>query len=167
MKKFICITLVLMLIFLTACAAQSETADTQPTAKPAESDVPEETEEVVSTAEIDYYGLFTNEDAETVESFVAEVRQQIVDRDWEGLSDNVLYPITIANTTYSSKEEFLAADWDSILSDEFFKAIEEENCENLFCNSDGVMLGNGEVWISEQLDENFESYGLKVIAINA
>lgn len=28
------------------------------------------------------------------------------------------------------------------------------------------MLGNGEVWISEILNENMESKGLKIIAIN-
>lgn len=166
MKKTICLSLILMLLFLAACSAQSENSDAQTTPKPVQSAVPKETEEVVSTAEINYYELFTNEDAETVESFAAEVRQQIVDRDWEGLSDNILFPITISTKAYNSKEEFLAADWDSILSEEFFNAIEEENCENLFCNYEGVMLGNGEVWISEQLDDNNVSCGLKVIAIN-
>lgn len=166
MKKTICLSLILMLLFLAACSAQSENSDAQTTSKPVQSTVPDETEEVVSTAEINYYELFTKEDAKTVESFAAEVRQQIVDRDWESLSDNILFPITISNKTYNSKKEFLAADWDSILSEEFFHAIEEENCENLFCNYEGVMLGNGEVWVSEQLDDNNVSCGLKVIAIN-
>ena len=166
MKKFICITLVLMLLFLTACAGAAQPEEAEAAAEPSQSAEPAETEEVVSTAEIDYYAVATDEDSETVESFAAEIRQQILDKDWNGLADNTLFPITVAGVTYENKDAFAAADWDSILGDSFIQAIEEESCENLFCNSDGIMLGNGEVWFAEHLDDNFESLGLKVIAIN-
>lgn len=172
MKRFICVlSLVLMLLLLVACAKVSDTHDAQATDKPEKTVAPTEelyvNDEVVSTAEINYYSVCTNEDKETVESFAASVREQILSKDWEALSENVSYPITVSGKTYANKDEFAAADWDSILSDEFFKDIEEESCENLFCNSDGIMLGMGEVWIAEHLGDNNESLGLKVIAINA
>lgn len=178
MKKLLCISLILMLIFLAACAGSTEAPEPEVTnsAETAEPSAPAETEElyegdeVVSTANIDdinYYAVFTNEDKATVESFAKTVRKQILDKDWAGLADNVLFPITVSGKTYNSKAEFVAADWNSILTAEFLKDIEEETCENMFSNSDGVMLGMGEVWISEHLDDNFESCGLKVIAINA
>ncbi len=172
MKRFITVfSLVLMLLLLVACGKASDTHNAQITDKPEKTVAPTEDiyvdDEVVSTAEIDYYSICTNEDAETVESFAASVREQILNKDWKGLSENVSYPITVSGKTYADKAEFAAADWDSMLSDEFIKDIEEESCENLFCNSDGIMLGMGEVWIAEQLDDNYESMGLKVIAINA
>lgn len=174
MKKLLCISLIIILIFLTACAGNTEAQKPESSAEPEESAAPTEElyegDEVVSTAnieDINYYSVFTNEDKATVESFAKTVRQQILDKDWAGLADNVLFPITVSGKTYSSKEEFAAADWDSILTAEFLKDIQDETCENMFSNSEGVMLGMGEVWISEHLDENFESLGLKVIAINA
>lgn len=170
MKKWIYISLVLMLIFLTACGAKTntaDTADTPNTAKPEETETVTETDEVVSSAVIDYYSLCTNEDSQTVESFAATVRQQILDKDWSALADNIAFPITVGDRSYANKDEFVAADWSSILSAEFFESIENESCENLFCNYQGIMLGNGEVWISEPLDASNKSMGLKVIAINA
>lgn len=42
-----------------------------------------------------------------------------------------------------------------------------EGCENMFCNYQGIMLGNGQVWIGEVLDKNGENGKLKVIAVNS
>ena len=51
------------------------------------------------------------------------------------------------------------------LQEAFFSALEED-CVEMFCNWEGIILGeNGEVWISEVLDEEFASQGLKIIAI--
>lgn len=176
MKKLLCISLILMLIFLTACAGTAKEPEVTSSAAPEKTSAPAPTEElyegdeVVSTTnigDINYYSVFTNEDKATVESFAKNVRQQILDKDWAGLADNVLFPITVGKKTYNNKEEFVAADWNGILTEDFLKDIQDETCENMFSNSEGVMLGMGEVWISEQLDDNFESLGLKVIAINA
>ena len=174
MKKFLCLSLIFTLLFLTACAGTHEPADVENSAEPKETVSPAvesedlyQGDEVVSTAEINYYSIFTNESKEAVEGFAATVKQQILDKDWAGLSENVVYPITVGGKTYANKSEFASADWDSILSAEFINSIKEESCENLFSNSDGAMLGNGEVWISEWLDSSNESMGLKVIAINA
>lgn len=167
MKKLLCMSLILMLLFLTACAAKYGTDDTQNTAEPEETEAVGDADEIVSDTDINYYSACTNEEPETVESFAATVRQQILDKDWAGLAENVAFPITVSGKTYANKDEFVAADWDSILTDEFFDVIENESCENLFCNYQGIMLGNGEVWISEPLNASNESQGLKVIAINA
>lgn len=168
MKKALCILgFILILFTLTACGGNANT-DVQ------SADTPDETEnsnvseyeEVESENEVNYYSVCTNETPETVESFAATVRKQILDKDWESLSENVSYPITVKGNTFNNKNEFAAADWDSIMLPEFYEDVEGESCENLFCNSDGIMLGNGSVWISEQLNESNESNGLKVIAIN-
>ena len=76
MKKLLCISLIITLIFLTACAGNTETQKPESSAEPAESAAPTEElyegDEVVSTAnieDINYYSGFTNEDKTTVESF--------------------------------------------------------------------------------------------------
>lgn len=168
MKKALCILgFILILFTLTACGGNANT-DVQ------SADTPDETEnsnvseyeEVESENEVNYYSVCTNETPETVESFAATVRKQILDKDWESLSENVSYPITVNGNTFRNKSEFASADWDNIMTPEFYKDIEGESCENLFCNSDGIMLGNGSVWIAELLNGTAESNGLKVIAIN-
>jgi len=94
------------------------------------------------------------------ETFAKEVKQQILDYDWEGLSDEILYPITIGERVYQTKEEFLKEKF--TYDDQFRKWLEKENCEDLVWSEQGIMLGEtGQVWIGETpLKE------LKVFAIN-
>lgn len=44
--------------------------------------------------------------------------------------------------------------------EDFYDSIEKETCTEMFCNWQGIMLGNGEIWIAEIDGE------LKVTAIN-
>lgn len=111
-----------------------------------------------------FYGC-TYFSKDEVEDFAKEVRQQILDYNWEGLSEKILYPITIGETTYESKKEFAAEEF--TFDDRFRKLLQEESCEDMFCNWQGIMLGEtGQVWISEFLNEDFSSQGLKVYGIN-
>ena len=76
--------------------------------------------------------------SEKAENFAKEVKQQILTFDWEGLSENILYPIQIGNTTYFSKEEFMAEEF--TFSDEFRKKLEEESCEGIIESEQGIGL---------------------------
>ena len=115
----------------------------------------------------DFYAVCTKLSKAEVEGFASTVKQEILDKDWKGLSEKIAYPITIGNTTYKSSVEFAAADFDVKLSNAFMEAVGAESCKEMFCNAKGIMLGeNGEIWISEVLNEDMSSQGLKVIAIN-
>lgn len=103
--------------------------------------------------------------SQSAEAFAKAVRQQILAYDWNGLSEKIMYPITIGDTTYQTKEEFAAEEF--TFDDSFRKALEEETCENMFSNWQGIMMGeNGQVWISEVLNEDLSSQGFQVSGIN-
>jgi len=54
-----------------------------------------------------------------------------------------------------------------VLGEEYKKALDAASCESLFASSQGIMIGDGEVWLGEVLDKDIQSEGLKIIAINA
>lgn len=73
----------------------------------------------------------------------------------EGKSDIVVslvnYPITVTidgeEATYESEQELLDS-YDSVFTESIVEAISGQDYGDLFVNSEGVMIGNGEVWIS-------------------
>lgn len=112
------------------------------------------------------YEVCTSIPKAEVEAFAGQVKQQIVSQNWKGLSENISYPITVGDTTYQNSEEFAAGDFSESLSQKFIDAVEAETCTDMFCSWQGIMMGNGEVWISEVLNDDASSQGLKVTAIN-
>lgn len=122
--------------------------------------VVQETETTPVTDE-DYYMLATSQPASVVEEFAMAVRNDILLGDWESLSQKIAYPITIKETTVTNEEGFLHLGIDSQLSMEFVEAIEEESCRQMFCNWQGVSMGNaGQIWLGSVAGE------MKVIALN-
>lgn len=92
-----------------------------------------------------------------------------MEHDWTAVSAEISYPITIADVTYNNSTDFLnaAGSFEGNLDEAFFSALESEDCVEMFCNFEGIMIGeNGQVWIAEVLDESFTSQGLKIIAVN-
>lgn len=61
------------------------------------------------------------------------------------------YPLTVNidgdEATYSSEQELLDA-YDSVFTETIVEAVSNQEYGDLFVNSEGVMIGNGEVWIS-------------------
>ena len=114
----------------------------------------------------DYYSVCTNYSKSEVEQFAKEVREFIIAEDWERLSEYVVYPITIAGVTYEDSTSFLTAPFEAHLDDDSIESIRNESCIDMFCNYAGIMMGNGEVWIGEVLNEDYSSAGLYVIGLN-
>ncbi len=115
------------------------------------------------------YGVATSICSVEVERYAAQVRQQFLAHDWTTVASEIAYPVTISDITYSSSAAFLEAseNFEVDLDEAFFSALEAEDCIEMFCNYQGIMLGEtGQVWIGEVLDENLVSQGLKIIAIN-
>lgn len=115
------------------------------------------------------YRVATSISSVEVERYAAQVRQQFLAHDWTAVASEIAYPVTISDITYSSSAAFLEAseNFEGNLDEAFFSALEAEDCIEMFCNYQGIMLGEtGQVWIGEVLDENLVSQGLKIIAIN-
>ncbi|MDE6846239.1 MAG: hypothetical protein K2J99_10810 [Lachnospiraceae bacterium] len=123
----------------------------------------------LSVNEIAYYSAVTDRTCSEVERYAVRVKQLFLEHDWAAISTEISYPITISDITYSNSADFLDASnsFDNSLEEAFFTALEKEDCTEMFCNWEGIMLGEtGQIWISEVLDAESNSHGLKIIAVN-
>ena len=114
----------------------------------------------------DYYSVCTNYSKSEVEQYAKEVRECILAEDWERLSEYVAYPITMGGVAYEDSTSFLTALFGTLLDENSIESIRNESCTDMFCNYAGIMMGNGEVWIGEVLNEDYSSAGLHVIGLN-
>lgn len=140
-----------------------------PAAAPTEIPMQEATEapDIGTTTLEDYYKMATNKTAREVEDFARLVKGTLLEMDFEKMSELVAYPITIDGERIESQEEFLNMNYGSKVNPKFLEKVEAASCERMFCNWQGIMLGDtGSVWIAEVLDGNMESEGLRVIALN-
>lgn len=117
------------------------------------------------TAE-DYYAMVTSESAEKVEQFAAGIKEDVLFKDWESLSEKLSYPIQIGGKAVQNSREFLEMDIDGMLNQDFVNAIAAETCREMFFNYQGIMMGaTGQVWFAS-VDNGAGQWELKVIALN-
>ncbi len=104
------------------------------------------------------------------EAAFAALQAAVTEGDAEAVSALVAYPIILKvgdRQEIATPEDFVAA-YDAIMTDEIYAAITEQTYESLFVNDQGIMFGNGEVWISGVCeDDACEVWDAKVIAIQS
>ena len=180
MKKTILILLTGICLTLSGCSESSasgtptgisaEPITTENSAKAASSTSPaapstsvsSETSISADTESSSDYSVCTSLSATDVENFATSAKEALLKSDWTTIASMCAYPITINGTSYADEESLKKAS--ITLNDTTVSDLTAESCHNMFCNSDGIMLGNGEVWISEVLDQQLNSEGLKIIA---
>lgn len=113
----------------------------------------------------DFYG--TDEDAE---KFMKDVKTAILNGDKEWIGDHVSYPLTTTlfknkSITIKSKKQLLA-NFDLVFHQAFKDRIHASCVCNMFKNYQGVMLGNGEIWIYTTPNSTENKYDFCIIAIN-
>lgn len=111
-----------------------------------------------------YYNVCTSLPKTDVEDTALDVRRWLLNGDMERIADMCSYPIKIHGTSYRDAKDLLAAD--IVFSDGFLREIEAESCHDMYATYQGVAFGRGVVWLSEILDANGVSDGLKIIAFN-
>ena len=179
-KKLLLVLLAAGMLLLCGCA-QEEKADeeqgvivetqeevkeleeSEDIAEPEGLEEPEESEE-----DVNYYGIYwSDRSKDEVETFAKRVRQEILDRDWEALSADCLYPVLVAGEWINSPEELVAVLSQADISEDFMLDVENETCEDMFANSHGSMFGNGSVWINCRVGEDpMGPYDMGVITLN-
>jgi hypothetical protein len=105
------------------------------------------------------YSDFSASDKD-VEKFMRKVKLSIAESDKEWIANNIRYPL---NTTLNGQEKITIKNKQQLIDNFeqiFYPAYKEEiqkHCVcNMFYNSQGIMLGNGEIWIN----------GNNIIAVN-
>lgn len=120
-------------------------------------------------ADPDRYRAATNLSCTDVEDYAAEIKRMFLEHDWRAIASELSYPVVISGVTYNSSADFLGASsrFTLNLDKAFFSALEKEDCTAMFCSAEGIMLGEtGQIWINEVLDEELNSQGLKITAVN-
>lgn len=105
------------------------------------------------------YSLVTDIPAEAVEVFASAIRQNILDGDWAAFSEKVHYPITVLDKRIGAGG-LIGLTIRNKVQDSFLEQIEKENCNQMFCNWQGICMADGRIWINEVEGE------LKITAIN-
>lgn len=166
MKRKLSLLLLAMIVLSLCACAEDKPVITQAATETTldiqneNSATPPTVPELSATENEEYYSACTYYSKAEVEAFAKKIKGYILEKDWKSLSESVSYPISIGEHSCDSKDSFAKGEFADLLNEQFFDAVENESCVEMFCNWQGIMLGNGEVWIAE-LD------GLKVIAINA
>ena len=99
--------------------------------------------------------------------FLGYLKRAIKENDKSAVSSLVSFPFKTfqkgKRVEVYSKQTFLKH-YDSIFNEKVKKAILDQTIKDLFINSKGVMIGNGELWFGKVLTDN--KFQIKIIAIN-
>jgi hypothetical protein len=86
-----------------------------------------------------------------VQQLLTQLQQAVAKHNAVVVADLVHYPIKVnpgkKPFTIKSEKEFIK-DYDRIITQDIQDAILKQKYENLFVNSQGAMIGDGEVWIT-------------------
>ncbi|MBP9997041.1 MAG: hypothetical protein KBT19_07175 [Lachnospiraceae bacterium] len=129
-------------------------------------DMDKQTEETATDIQDSNYMIFTDKSASEVEAFAQKVRDEIVDGDWNALADDMCYPAYIGGKSVNNRDDAYAI-LSKGASDSFIEAVKAVECKNMWCNGEGLMFANGEVWICDVIVDDAGNLELKVTAINS
>lgn len=127
---------------------------------------PSEPQDTTDSQNADFYSVCTSFSKAEVEQFAREIKDLILASNWTALSERIAYPITMGGIAYEDSASFVAAPFETLLDTDAIQAIQNESCTDMFCKYSGIMMGNGEVWIGEVLNEDGSSAGLWVISLS-
>jgi hypothetical protein len=99
------------------------------------------------------------------------IQKAVADDDKAAFADWVSYPISVT----ADGEEMSIADaaqfvehYDNILTDEIKSAIKDQTWAGLFANYQGIMFGNGPVWVSGICtDDKCTAFDVKIVTIQS
>lgn len=115
----------------------------------------------------DHYKGVTAMDKFQVETVVGfNVRSYYLSENWYAMADLIRYPITINGTELADADAFLGYMIDKTVSDSDRQAMLEEDFLDMFVNGEGIMMGDGEIWLSDPNYMTDEEPRLEIIAIN-
>lgn len=104
-----------------------------------------------------------------VQHLLAELQQSVASHNAAGVAALVHYPIKVNPAkrpfVVKSPKAFIA-DYDRIITQDISEAILKQKYDALFVNSQGAMLGEGEVWITNFcLDKGCTKSDIKISTI--
>lgn len=105
---------------------------------------------------------------EEMKDFLKKLQTALSANDKAAVAGMIKYPFKIykdgvEKKSYPSEKEFVK-DFDKFFTADVKKAVSDATYDSLFINAKGVMIGNGEVWMSGW-DEKLNPGPVKIIAV--
>lgn len=115
------------------------------------------------------YSHIVGSDA-AVEEFVSDVKKSVLMGDKIWLANNLFYPLKVRISeklilNLKNKNQFLSH-YDKIFTVDFKSALSKTFSHNLFNNYQGVMIGDGEIWINNALNATEAKPMFQIITLN-
>lgn len=114
-----------------------------------------------------YSDLFGTDDE--IENYAAKVKQAIIASDKEWVASNIFYPFAHSgikgHSVIANKKQMLAY-YDKIFTPALKELLKKDMTTNLFTKDSKVMLGDGEIWISNSPNSTSKKYGFSIYAVN-
>jgi|SRR3989339_1337277 len=99
-------------------------------------------------------------------AFVNKLKMAVRHHRVKMMAQMIAYPLTVnGKPTIQNKQAFIHS-YSALFTSQVKKAIANQKLEALFVNYQGVMLGNGEIWINKQWTNGKAGGKLYIIAVN-
>lgn len=113
----------------------------------------------------DFYGSDND-----IEKFMKKVKTSIINGDKTWIVNNTRYPLKTTlgkgkEITIKNKAQFMEL-FDQVFHQEFKDKVKAFCICNLFGNYNGIMLGNGQIWINNKTNSTKTKFGFSIISIN-
>ncbi len=121
----------------------------------------------------DVRGLITMQfgDAKPFVEAIDAIQTAVAEDDAETFANWISYPfrVTIDGEAYVfAGPEGVVEHYESMMTDEIRSAIVDQEFKNLFVNAEGVMFGDGQLWLSGICEtETCETFSVKIIAVQS
>ena len=124
----------------------------------------EESELEIDVEAENCYARVTQKSQTEVEEYAKQVKELFLSHKWDKIAEMISYPIEINGIVYRTPSEIEHIQLEQNYSEMFMSALKQERCQKMYCDSDGICLGSGEIWIAEV--ERNGSKELKIVSIN-
>ena len=124
----------------------------------------EESELEIDVEAENCYARVTQKSQTEVEEYARQVKELFLSHKWDKIAEMISYPIEINGIVYRTPSEIEHIQLEQNYSEMFMSALKQERCQKMYCDSDGICLGSGEIWIAEV--ERNGSKELKIVSIN-
>ena len=118
--------------------------------------------EAEAASDTEDFSVASNLDAATIKAFASKVQDVVSKSDWNALADLATYPVCVNGSDVASKEDLLKLIDEKGVQDSFVNAVKSASVDELSANSQGIMIGDGEVWFID----NAAGDGLEIRTLN-
>lgn len=111
------------------------------------------------------YGVAGADDDRAVEAFLSELKEAVAKNDRAKVASMVSFPLRLNNDrrkTFVRSRADLLRRYDAVFNRKVKDALARQTAAGLFTNSQGIMVGDGEIWFRPEGKDG----RLKVVTVN-